>query len=188
MQRIILFGDSITAGATHGYPTSVFTDKLQQSLAPSQADIINRGVLGDNTQGGLARLQADVLGHDPDLAVIFFGTNDVQVPKMTLRQYQNNLEIMINKIGASKCILVTPGITGPTRQEHRPVEKLQQFAFATIETAKYMHVPYIDWFAGAVKHSSTELLQDDDLHYAPRAYDLLLKQLTPVIEQKLSLE
>lgn len=185
MQRIILFGDSITAGATHGYPTSIFTDKLRQKLAPTQAEIMNRGVLGDNTQGGLARLQTDVLAHKPDLVVIFFGTNDVQVPKMTLQQYQNNLEIMLEKIGAAKSILITPGITGPTRQGHRPIEKLQQYALATIETAKDKQADYIDWFAEAVKHSAAELLQEDDLHYAPRAYDLLLTQLAPVILQKL---
>ena len=185
MQRIILFGDSITAGATHGYPTSVYTDKLAKALAPRKIDLMNRGVLGDNTQGGLARLHSDVVDHDPDLVVIFFGTNYVQVPKMTLQQYQNNLEIMLKHIGAQKCILITPGITGPSRQEHRPNEKLQQYALATIETAKEYQVDYVDWFSEAVKHSASEILQDDDLHYAPRAYDLLLEKLVPVVSKKL---
>ncbi|GBG95032.1 esterase [Ligilactobacillus salitolerans] len=184
-KRIVLFGDSITAGATHGHPTPVFSDKLRQALAPVAVELINRGVLGDNTEGGLARIVPDVLEHKPDIVVIFFGTNDVQVPGMTKEHYQANLTSMIQQIGAEKCILITPGITGPSRQEHRPLDLLKQYAQATVKTAEEQQVPVVDWFQEASRHEASTILQRDDLHYRPVAYDLLLEKLVPLVLQKL---
>ncbi len=185
MQRIILFGDSITAGATHGFPTKIFTDKIAQAIAPQNVELINRGVLGDNTVGGLGRMKTDVLQKKPDIVVIFFGTNDVELPQMTLKKYQQNLATMLTKIGPQKCILVTPGITGPTRQGHRPNKLLYQYAKATKETAQKYGALCVDWFAQAIRHPASEILQADDLHYGPKAYDLLVKELKPLLLQKL---
>jgi len=40
-------------------------------------NIINSGIGGDNAPGGLARIERDVLRHNPDLCVVNFGLNDV---------------------------------------------------------------------------------------------------------------
>ena len=186
LRKLILFGDSITAGATHGYPTPVFSNKVRQALGDLPVELLNRGVLGDDTIGGLARIQSDVLNNDPDLVVIFFGTNDVQVPQMTAAKFQTNLESMLHQIGPKKCILVTPGIVGPTRVEHRPLASLKEYAQVVLNVAAQFDLPVVNWFATASQHDPAELLQSDDLHYAPHAYDLLLADLAPLLRQALN--
>lgn len=186
MRKLILFGDSITAGATHGYPTPTFSNKVRQALGDLPVDILNRGVLGDDTIGGLARIQSDVVQNNPDIVVIFFGTNDVQVPQMTATKFQANLENMLEQIGADKCVLITPGIVGPTRIEHRPLATLKQYAQVVLDVATKHDLPVVNWFATASQHDPAELLQSDDLHYAPRAYDLLLEKLAPLLRQALN--
>lgn len=185
MHKLILFGDSITAGATHGYPTAVFTNKIRQTLSDQALKIINRGVLGDDSNGALQRLGTDVLANNPDLVVIFFGTNDVQVPGLTERKFAENLISMVQQIGPDKCLLVTPGIVGPSRLDHRPLAKLQTYAKVVLKIATDYQLPAVNWYATARQHDSAELLQTDGLHYAPYAYDLLLEQLAPLLREKL---
>jgi len=69
---VVCFGDSLTAGfgATqgHDYPTL-----LSQKI---NFPVINAGVSGNTTRDALARLDKDVLSHDPRLVIITLGAND----------------------------------------------------------------------------------------------------------------
>ena len=87
---IVCFGDSITK---RGYG-----DILAKSVG---ARAINAGVAGHNTAQGLSRIQKDVIDQNPDIVVIFFGTNDLRVDSIKhvkFRDYKNNLTQMIKKI------------------------------------------------------------------------------------------
>ena len=71
-QQVIVLGDSITAG--YGV-----TDKEAYPVLLSQQlglPILNRGVSGDTTADGLARLQSDVLDENPWLVIVGLGGND----------------------------------------------------------------------------------------------------------------
>ena len=83
---IVSFGDSITK---RGYG-----DIIAKSL-----DIrsISAGVGGNNTAQGLRRMDKDVLDHDPDIVIIFFGTNDLRVDShkhIKFKDYKKN-EVLI---------------------------------------------------------------------------------------------
>jgi len=74
---ILALGDSLVAG--YGLPPGEsFPDKLQDALADTgnQVEMINAGVSGDTTAGGLARL-GWVLSDNIDLLIITLGGNDV---------------------------------------------------------------------------------------------------------------
>ena len=75
MTNLVLFGDSITAGMTDGYPSPIFSNEIRKYFP--NIEILNRGVPGDRTDLALSRIQADVIQSSPDIVTIFFGTNDV---------------------------------------------------------------------------------------------------------------
>jgi len=73
---ILAFGDSLTAG--YGLPTDQsLTARLEQLLLTNQYNVrlINAGVSGDTTTGGLARL-AWTLEQPVDAAILELGAND----------------------------------------------------------------------------------------------------------------
>jgi acyl-CoA thioesterase-1 len=75
--RILALGDSLTAG--YGLPQSAgFTEQLQKALRDRghAVTIINAGVSGDTTAGGLARLDW-ALADRPDAAIVELGANDM---------------------------------------------------------------------------------------------------------------
>lgn len=82
--KIVCFGDSITK---RGYP-EIIAEKLK-------VQVINSGVAGHTSSQGLRRMKKDVLDHEPDIVVVFFGTNDIRVDSVKhvpLKQYRKNLE------------------------------------------------------------------------------------------------
>jgi acyl-CoA thioesterase-1 len=75
-RRVALLGDSLTAA--YGLPQADgFAARLQAALdaAGYAVEVIDAGVSGDTTAGGLARLDW-MLGDAPDLVVIELGAND----------------------------------------------------------------------------------------------------------------
>lgn len=73
---ILAFGDSLTAG--FGLPAKDgFAPQLERWLVDAGADVrvINAGVSGDTTAGGLARVDW-VLGPDVDMVILELGAND----------------------------------------------------------------------------------------------------------------
>jgi lysophospholipase L1-like esterase len=71
---VVMLGDSTTE---QGLPTEV---KLQLDALITdpllQTTVINSGKGGDNATAALARLQTDVLDHNPDIVTVSFGLND----------------------------------------------------------------------------------------------------------------
>ena len=58
------------------YP-AVMRRELMRLRPKSEVEVVNSGRIGDTIPGNLARLDHDVLAHDPDLVVWQLGTNDV---------------------------------------------------------------------------------------------------------------
>ena len=70
---VVFLGDSITSG--HRLSADVaFPSRLSQALG---IPVVNAGISGDTTEGGLSRLERDVLAHRPRLVVVELGVNDV---------------------------------------------------------------------------------------------------------------
>lgn len=186
MNRIILLGDSITAGVIDGFPSTTFTHKLQAKFP--QSEFINRGVPGDNTKNAQTRLQADVFEVNPQVVLIFFGTNDAATTDISLEDYKDNLKKMIDMIGSQKVILVTPGLADETLHPDRLDQKMAAYALATREVAHLYNIPLVDWNKVFLlyKENKDQLLQGDGIHYSSEAYDLLVETIAPVLKEKLA--
>lgn len=61
-------------------------------------NIVNAGISGDCAEGGLKRLERDVLSYNPDLIVVCYGLNEVGKSKDGLDLYINSLWGIFTKI------------------------------------------------------------------------------------------
>lgn len=127
-QPVIAFlGDSVTQGCfeiynDHGriettfFPGEAYAAKVQKLLSllyPSASvNIINAGISGDTSWGGLARLERDVLSLSPDLVVVCYGLNDAGSGESGLERYSDSLSEIFEKIKASgaEVIFMTPNL------------------------------------------------------------------------------
>lgn len=111
-KTIIAFGDSLTAG--YGLPDSdSFPSQLERALrsAGQNVRIINAGVSGDTTAGGLERLDW-VMQDRADLVIVALGANDALRgvdPKST----RKNLDQIIRKIKATGTPVLLAGMKAP---------------------------------------------------------------------------
>ena len=148
--RVVCFGDSITKRGYH------------QILATTLGvEAINAGVGGNSSAQGLRRIAKDVLAHDPDVVVIFFGTNDLRADAdrvfVPIPKYRSNLEEMVAKcrgIDARVVICTLPPIEHTaffTRHEREPFEALgglermiQSYRDAAMEVGASQNVQVVD--------------------------------------------
>ena len=105
--RVTAIGDSITAGGVGqgnigglSYPAQL--QALLRARNP-QAQVINRGVGGQRTDGGLATVDSALAADHPGFMTILEGTNDVRqfVP---LDQAAANLREMVRRAKANKTV------------------------------------------------------------------------------------
>lgn len=89
--RVVCFGDSIT-GDRPGKPylhqylkwTDILGAMLEVELGAGKAETLNMGYAGDRTfqagdrPGAVNRVESDILAHEPDIAVIMIGGNNMR--------------------------------------------------------------------------------------------------------------
>lgn len=109
---VVAFGDSLIHG--YGLATAdTFPVRLQAALAKGgiAAEVVNAGVSGDTTAGGLAR--ADwVLGDDPDLVILALGAND-GLRGIDPAATRENLDRLIGRLTAAGTRVLLAGMLAP---------------------------------------------------------------------------
>lgn len=95
---IVALGDSLTYGWMVNAGYLDFLERLIGETYPgSKFNLVNRGISGDTAEGGLGRLESDVLALNPDCIFIQFALNDAFSGYST-EDYKENIEFMIKKI------------------------------------------------------------------------------------------
>jgi acyl-CoA thioesterase I len=173
---ILDFGDSLTAG--YGLaPEQAFPPRLQAALHGRgiETRVVNAGVSGDTTAGGLARLDW-ALADKPDLVILALGANDALrgIDPVTVR---SNLDKMIQRINSSGAKLLLVGMLAPPNwgEEYKT-------AFDRIfpDLARVYGVPLYPFFLEGVA-MKPELNQPDGLHPNERGVAVLVDRITPVV-------
>ena len=174
---ILVLGDSFTAGL--GVPReAAFPARLEARLRErgEAARVVNAGISGDTTAGGLARVDR-ALAEKPDLVILELGANDA------LRGIQPdvvraNLDAIITKIQASGAKLLLTGMRAPPNwgEDYRA-------AFDRIypDLARIRGVPLYPFFLQGVA-LNPELNQPDHLHPNERGVRVLVDRIAPVLE------
>ncbi len=110
--RLLAFGDSLIAG--YGLPARAgFTAKLEAALQAKglSVTVINGGVSGDTSAGGLARLDW-MLADKPTHAIVEFGGND-GLRGLDPAQMEANLDGILLKLKAANVKVLLAGMRAP---------------------------------------------------------------------------
>lgn len=141
--RIVFLGDSVTEGwfdifakpdggidgtkdAESCY-VNLVGNRLKEHFPNREIEVINAGVGGNNAGDGLARLEKDVIGKSPDIAVVCFGLNDVGQPGV--EEYRNNMSEIFKRLKSFgiKAVFMTPNMIN-TYVHPRNLEMLNEMA------------------------------------------------------------
>jgi acyl-CoA thioesterase I len=179
-QVILVLGDSFTAGL--GVPrNAAFPAQLEARLRAQgeTVRIVNAGISGDTTAGGVARVDRAV-AEKPDLVILELGANDA-LRGVQPAEVRDNLTAMIIKIRASGVRLLLTGMRAPSNwgEEYRTA-----FDRVYPDLARTEHVPLYPFFLQGVAQDP-RLNQRDGLHPNERGVAVLAERLAPVVKHLL---
>ncbi|MFC7371774.1 GDSL-type esterase/lipase family protein [Fictibacillus iocasae] len=174
-KTLICFGDSLTADDYSPDGSLRLTPRLQQEL--NGWNVLNAGVPGETTAAAIKRLEDEVLNRNPDCVTILFGANDASDHRfVSLEQYEMNLSVMIEKIGAEKVILISPSPVNESLQKARRNAVLLQYRNKTIDLAQKFDTGHFDLWSVMNAADYKNLLEEDGLHFNERAYEWFAHQ------------
>ena len=170
--NIIAFGDSITAGSGAGQGE----DYPSQLSRMAGVKIINRGVPGDTTADGLARLERDVMGSDPRIVIVCLGGNDM-LRRMEAETTFANLEKIIRRIQSAGALVVLVGVDGGFLVGGGFAKRYRELAVAT----GVVFVP--DVLAGIL---TSPKLKADQIHPNGKGYTVMAERIYKALKPHLT--
>jgi acyl-CoA thioesterase-1 len=176
--KIVALGDSLTAG--FGLPaTDAFPVKLERALKArgQSVEVINAGVSGDTTSGGLARVDWSV-PDGPDAVILEVGANDALrgVDPMVTRKALNAIvrRLQDRHIAVLLCGMLAPPNMGRDYAE----------SFETIyrDLAGANNLVFYRFFLDGVA-ADANLIQGDGLHPTAAGIDVVVAGIMPKVEE-----
>jgi len=175
--RIVVLGNSIAAGL--GLPEDqAFPAVLEQQLidAGHSVRVVNAGVSGDTSAGGLRRIEW-LLQQNPDLVVVELGGNDA-LRGQPLEAIEGNLRGIVRKTRAAGARVLLLGMDVPTN--YGP-DYGEGFAAVYDRIAADEGVELVPGFMREVG-VAPDLMQPDGLHPTAKGQQKLAEQVFPAVE------
>lgn len=121
--RVVVFGDSLTAGYGIG-PEHALVTQLQNWLDARSlpALMVNEGLSGDTTFGGRVRIHW-ALRHPADAVIVELGANDF-LAGLALRDSEKNLDAIIMRAKRGGLPVLLVGIAPPQRVMQAPRDQV----------------------------------------------------------------
>ncbi|RED48077.1 arylesterase [Aestuariispira insulae] len=178
---ILALGDSLTAGFGLAEEES-FPAQLEKALVGKgqKVRVINGGLSGDTTTGGLSRLDW-LLSENPDLIIIELGANDglrALSPDLT----RQNLDQLILR---SKATGATVLLTGMKALPNLGRDYVQQFDAIFPALAEKHGVHFYPFFLDGVAADPT-LNQQDGIHPTGEGIAIIVDRILPFVEEALT--
>jgi acyl-CoA thioesterase I len=172
--RVVFLGDSITAGlgldAEQAFP-ALLAQALGAEGLPVQ--VVNAGVSGDTTAGGLRRLDW-LLRQKPDVVVVGLGGND-GLRGLELKASEENLRGIVRKSrGAGADVLLLGMLIPPN---YGP-EYTSQFRELYPRIAKELDVPLVPFVLEGVG-GNPRLNQPDGIHPTAEGHRIVAANVLP---------
>ena len=179
--RLLMLGDSITAG--YGLPPGQgIVPQLQAALvaAGRPVRILDAGVSGDTTAGGLARIDW-ALAENPQAAIVALGGNDL-LQGLDPKGTRANLDLIIKRLQARKIAVLLVGIAAPSAVGGGYARDFNAI-FSSL--AKLHGIPlYPNLIEGVAK--KRELNQPDGIHPNAQGVQVITAKLAPVVAKALA--
>jgi acyl-CoA thioesterase-1 len=171
---IVAFGDSLTAGygvaPEESYP-ALLGARLRE--AGYRYRVINAGVSGDTTAGGLRRVDW-ALKLKPEIALVELGANDA-LRGQDLEKTRANLDAIVARFEAGGARVLLLGMRLPPNyggRYARAFEKMYE------DVARARKVPLMPFFLDGVG-AVARLNQSDGIHPTAEGYRVIVERLWP---------
>lgn len=175
--KVLVLGDSLSAGMglakEQAFP-SLLSKKLKEKRI--QTDIVNAGISGDTTTGGLHRLDW-LLSQNPELLMLELGAND-GMRGLALTQIEENLRKIIVRTKAKNIDILLLGMNIPTNLGK---EYTEGFAAIYPRLASEYDILFVPFFLKGVA-GSPSLNQSDGIHPTAEGQKVLAANIYPTLE------
>ncbi len=174
--RLLALGDSLTAG--YGLPTDQsFPVQLESALRDKgyEVAVINAGVSGDTTAGGLARLDW-ALSDEPDLVLLELGAND-GLRGLDPNDTRRNLAAILERLSERDMPTLLAGMYAPPNLGR---EYGEVFNALYPELAVAYSVPLYPFFLEGVA-ADTSLNQADGIHPNGAGVAVIVENMLPSV-------
>ena len=178
---VAFLGDSLAAG--YGLAArEAFPAVIERTLAERGTPIrlLNAGVSGDTTAGGLARLPW-ILGQKPDVIVVELGGND-GLRGQPVASIEKNLRAIVEKSRAAGARVVLLAIAVPPSYG---AKYARSFGEVYRRIASDLSVPLVDGFLAGVG-GVTALNLPDGIHPTAAGHERLAENVMPAIEREIA--
>jgi acyl-CoA thioesterase-1 len=178
--KLAILGDSLAAG--YGVkPEQSIPARLEAALKAQgrPVAVINHGVSGDTTAGGLDRVDW-MLADKPDIVMVELGANDA-LRGLDPATAERNLDAIITKLKAAG---VTVWLAGMLAPRNFGPEYTRQFDGLYKRLADKYNVPLYPFFLDGVAQDAA-LNQADGIHPNPKGVDIVVERLLPFVTRNL---
>lgn len=175
--RIAFLGDSLTAG--YGLPReqswpAQMGERLERE--GHDCEVINAGLSGDTTSGGLARLDW-LLADNPTHVVVALGAND-GLRAIPVAEMKANLEGILQRLADADVAILLAGMRAPPNLGE---DYATRFDAAFDDLADRFDVAFYPFLLKGVA-ARPELNQPDGIHPNARGVDVMVEQIWPTFE------
>jgi acyl-CoA thioesterase-1 len=175
-RRLMVLGDSLTAG--YGLPSAqAFPVRLEAALRARgiAVTVLNAGVSGDTTAGGLARLDWS-LADKPTHAIVELGANDM-LRGLDPAQAKRNLDQILTRLRKDKLPVL---IAGMLASRNLGADYQSRFDAMYPDLAKQHGVALYPFFLDGVA-TDPALNQSDGIHPNARGVDIIVERILPAV-------
>jgi acyl-CoA thioesterase-1 len=174
--RVVFLGDSLTAGLGLGeeeaYPALVGGLLAQRGVV---VQVVNAGVSGDTSAGGLARLDW-LLSLHPEVLVVALGAND-GLRGQPVAAIEDNLRQIVRRARAAGARVVLAGMKMPPN--YGP-DYTRDFAALYARLARELDLPFIPFLLAGVA-ADPALNQPDGIHPTAEGQRKIADLVAPVL-------
>lgn len=175
--KLVVLGDSLTAG--YGLPaSSAFPARLEKALRARgfAVDVLNAGVSGDTTSGGLARLDWSIPS-DAGAVIVELGANDA-LRGVDPQVARHALEDIVKRLKARHLPVLLAGMYAPP---NLGPDYAAKFNSIYPDLARTYDVPLYPFFLDGVT-TNAKLTQPDGLHPTAEGVDVVVARILPSVE------
>jgi acyl-CoA thioesterase I len=178
--KVVVLGDSLTAGLGLA-SADAFPAVLQRKIDAAQLpfEVVNAGVSGDTSAGGLRRLDWS-LQDDPRVLIVALGAND-GLRGLPVREMKKNLATIIEAAQARKVTVILAGMEAPPNYG---TEYAAAFRQAYRDLAAQYHVAFVPFLLDRVAGQAA-LNQADGVHPTVRGAQIVADTVWAALKPEL---
>ncbi|MFP3942238.1 MAG: arylesterase [Thermoanaerobaculia bacterium] len=177
---VVFLGDSLTAGLGLG-EAEAFPARIEEELLDEghRVEVINAGVSGDTSTGGLSRLDW-LLSQDPEIVVVGLGAND-GLRGLPVEATEENLRRIVTRSREAGAEVVLLGMKIPPSYG---VDYAGRFEDLYRRIADDLDVPLVPFLLEGVA-AKPALNLPDRIHPNARGHELIAETVYPYVEDAL---